>query len=135
MQQPSLGGRHPHGPAPVEYLPALTQILAAEKPGYRTAIVRRLERVSPGDDAAITALVRMALYDPEPSVRSAAVKALKRESPGRYGPKLIEAFRHPWQHVAEHAADAIVAYGFGRVDARAGRFPRRARPGGATFEP
>ena len=99
----------PRTRAPAEYLPALTQILAAERPAYRTSIVRQLEQVPPGDDAAIAALVRMALYDPEASVRGAAVKALKREPFDRYGSKLVESFRHPSRHVAEHAADAIVA--------------------------
>ena len=51
----------------------------------------------------------MALYDPEASVRGTAVKALKREPLDRYGTKLVDGFRHPSRHVAEHAADAIVA--------------------------
>jgi hypothetical protein len=94
---------------PAEFLPAMMQILAAEPAGYRIGLAAQLEDCEIGDDAAIAALVRLALYDPEASVRDAAVNALRRESREKVGPKLIEGFRHPGRHVAEHAADAIVA--------------------------
>jgi hypothetical protein len=105
----SLSGFSGTKRGPAEFLPAMMQVLAAEPAGYRVGLAAHLEDLPTDNEATITSLVRLALFDPEPSVREAAVKALRRESPDKVGPRLVQGFWHPWRHVAEHAADAIVA--------------------------
>jgi hypothetical protein len=90
-------------------LPGLMQILAVQAPKLRLEIVKMIEAQPPGDDVAIAALVRLALFDEEPEVRTAAVGALRREDASKYTSKLFEGLRYPWHVVAERAADAIVA--------------------------
>jgi hypothetical protein len=90
-------------------LPAAMQILAVQAPEFRIAIAKTLQTFPSGDDASISALVRLAVFDPESAVRKAAIDALKREPAEKYGPKLLEQLRYPWPVIADRAADAIVA--------------------------
>ena len=91
------------------FLPAFLQILGPKEGIYRAELIRRLPIYPTGDDAAIAALVRLALFDPAADVRSTAIKALEHEPVERYAAKLLEGFRHASPHVAEHTADALVA--------------------------
>jgi hypothetical protein len=95
------------GPKPIAGLPAAMQILAVQDPAFRTAIVRTLERVPVGENAKVDALVRLVLFDPDADVRAAAIRVLGPEPVEKYGPKLIDGFRHPWHVVAERTAEAI----------------------------
>jgi hypothetical protein len=93
---------------PSDFLPALMQILAPKEAVFRVELIRRLTKYPVGNDAVIGALVRLALHDPDAEVRSAAVGSLHCEPVEKYGPKLLEGFRHASPHVADHAADALV---------------------------
>ena len=77
-------------------LPALMQILAAQPGEWRKEMIRGMEKLPPGDEASIAALVRLALYDPDADVRKAATQrvyaANRRTSTGR---SCSEGFRHP----------------------------------------
>jgi hypothetical protein len=94
---------------PRDVLPGLLQILATQPAKHRVDLVRMLESLPPGDDAANAALVRLALFDADADVRKAAIQALQREPTAKFGPKLIDGFRYPWPIVGERAAEAMVA--------------------------
>jgi hypothetical protein len=111
-RQPSL----PSQPAkareantPAAALPALMQILAVEAPEYRDMIALSLQSRPIGDDASIAALVRLAIFDPDPKVRATASCGLRCEPMEKWAPKLLEGFRYPWPIVAERTAEALVA--------------------------
>jgi hypothetical protein len=60
--------------------------------------------------AASKALARLAIFDLAPEVREQALIALRERPFGDYRPTLIEGFRYPWAPVADHAAEALVAF-------------------------
>jgi hypothetical protein len=93
------------GPA----VPALMQILGPLPAPFRVELSRRWSSYAPDSDAVVAASVRLALFDPETDVRQAAVKTLEQLPVEKYGPKLVDGFRHPSPYVAEHAADAVAA--------------------------
>jgi hypothetical protein len=86
---------------------ALMQMLAAEPPGVRLALIDYLAALSHPE--ATRALARLAVYDPQRPVHEAAVKALKARPPRDYLDVLSAGLRYPWGAVAENAADAVVA--------------------------
>jgi HEAT repeat protein len=90
-------------------LSGLVEVLSTQPAKFRIAFVRSLQKLPEGDPAAISVLVRFALFDVDRDVRAAAVRALQREPVRIYGPKLLEGFRYPWPIVAERAADALIA--------------------------
>ena len=102
-EQAYAGGRV----EPTAGLPAAMQILAVQDPAFRVGMARILATLAAGDDATIDALVRLVLFDPDPRVRASANRALGHEPVEKYGPKLVDGFRHPWPVVAERAAEAI----------------------------
>src|SRR5262249_28324647 len=58
-----------------------------------------------------TALAQRAIFDLSPHVREAAVTALKTRPRITYRSVLLAGLRHPWAHVSDHAAEALVAVG------------------------
>jgi hypothetical protein len=89
-------------------LPGLMQILAVQAPMYRHELIRQLRTQTVDDDAATTALVRLALFDADAEVRQAAVKSLVRQPADKVGKQLMEAYRYPWHIIAERATEAII---------------------------
>jgi hypothetical protein len=57
--------------------------------------------------AAVEALTRIALYDPDADLRQKAVAALKTRPVTESRPYVIEGFAHPLSCVADHAATAL----------------------------
>jgi hypothetical protein len=89
-------------------LPAAMQVLSVQTPEFRIGISRTLRTFPAGDDAAINALVRLALFDPDLAVRRNALHGLQREPVEKFGLRLLEGFNYPWPVVAERTAEAIV---------------------------
>jgi HEAT repeat protein len=89
-----------------EAVPALEQLLMAENKSVRLVLVELLSRIE-GRQAS-EALAGHALFDLHPEVRQAAVKALQDRPAEEYGPALLRGLQHPWQPVADHAAEALV---------------------------
>jgi len=83
----------------------LWQMCQAEKDdirGVMTDVLKLLEK-----PAAIEALTRIALYDPDSDLRQKAVTALKTRPVAESRPYLVEGFAHPMSCVADHAATAL----------------------------
>jgi hypothetical protein len=88
---------------------ALIQMLQAEDEAQRTLLVEALSHVG---DAADVGLAERAVYDTSPTVRAAAIEALRIRSdrpPEVFRDVLLQALRHPWPPVADHATEALVA--------------------------
>jgi sugar lactone lactonase YvrE len=92
-----------------EAVPALQQLLMAENEAIRDVLVDQLARI-PGKKAT-AALAQRALFDLHPEVRKAALVALNKRPVEEFRQTLLEGFRYPWQAVADHAAEALVALG------------------------
>ena len=90
-------------------IPALQQLLMAERTPVRLVLAEILEKI-PGRDAT-RALARLAMFDLAPEVRDRALVALKARPVEDCRPALLEGLRYPWSPVADHAAEALVALG------------------------
>jgi hypothetical protein len=90
-----------------EAIPALVQLLMAERTPTRLVLVAVLRKIPRA--AATRALARLAVFDIAPEVRSKAIEALRDRPAEDYGPTLLDALRYPWPPVADHAAEALVA--------------------------
>jgi hypothetical protein len=90
-----------------EAVPTLVQMLQVENKPARLLLVELLAGI-PGP-AAGTALAQRALFDLVPEVRAAAVQALDDRPRPEYRATLLDGFRYPWDPVADHAAEALVA--------------------------
>jgi gluconolactonase len=103
--------RLPEGKAYVwlepEAIPALQQLLAAEDKDCRLVLVEVLARID--DKRATAGLVQRALFDLHAEVRAAALLALQTRPAADVDPLLLAGFRYPWDVVANHAAEALVA--------------------------
>jgi hypothetical protein len=82
------------------------QMLQVEKVAIRLELIKMLSAVK-GDKASV-ALAQRAVFDLSAEVREAAVKALKDRPAKEYRSVLLEAFRYPWDRVADRAAEALV---------------------------
>ncbi len=88
-------------------IPALMQLLMAERTPARLVLVEILGRIE--GPAASKALARLAIFDLDPEVREQALVAL-RDRPARdYRPSLLDGLRYPWAPASDHAAEALVA--------------------------
>jgi hypothetical protein len=90
-------------------IPALQQLLMAERTPVRIVLAEVLEKI-PGRDAT-RALARLAMFDLAPEVRERAVLALKTRPVEDSRTVLVEGLRYPRPPVADHAAEALVALG------------------------
>ena len=90
-------------------IPALQQLLMAERTPVRQVLVEALDRIE-GPEAA-KALARLSVFDLAPEVREKALLALKTRKADAYRPAMLEGFRYPWAPVADHAAEGLVALG------------------------
>ena len=88
-------------------IPALMQLLMAERTPARLVLIEVLSRIEGA--AASKALARLAIFDLDPDVREQALIALRDRPAGDYRPGLLEGLRYPWAPVADHAAEALVA--------------------------
>jgi hypothetical protein len=87
-------------------LRALQQLLMAEQPGLRFALVKKLAELK--GKGSSRALARRAIFDLHPTNRQVALAALKDRPGTDYVEELVEALRHPWAPAAVHAAEALV---------------------------
>ena len=83
-------------------LPAAMQILAVQDPRSRRTGFEN-DRNSGQGRCHDRRLVRLVLFDPDAGVRASATLALGSKPVAKYGPKLVDGFRHPWHVVAEEA--------------------------------
>jgi hypothetical protein len=90
-----------------EAIPCLMQMLQPEKRTIRQIMVKQLDSVD--HRSASEALAKVALYDLADDMRAEALQALAKRPADEYRQVLLEAFRHPWPPVADHAAEALVA--------------------------
>lgn len=88
-------------------IPTLQQMLQAENSPSRLLLIDLLAQIK--DQTASAALAQRALYDLSSEVRAAAIRKLADRPRDDYRAVLVEGFRYPWQPVAEHAAEALVA--------------------------
>jgi hypothetical protein len=90
-------------------IPALQQLLMAERTPVRLVLAEALEKI-PGREST-HALARLAIFDLAPEVRERALMALRARPAEDSRPALLEGLRFPWTPVADHAAEALVALG------------------------
>ncbi len=88
-------------------VPALHQILSAEKSAYRLQMAKHFNDVK--DPKATHSLIKLALFDVDAEVRIEALNSLDRRPSEGYRDQIMKAFRHPWPPIARHAAQAVVA--------------------------
>jgi hypothetical protein len=92
-----------------EALPTLVQMLQVEEKPVRLLLVELLSHMK--GRRPTTVLAQRALFDLDEDVREAAVTALRDRPAEEYRPILLSGFRYPWEPVADHAAEALVALG------------------------
>jgi sugar lactone lactonase YvrE len=90
-----------------EAIPALQQLLMAENESIRDVLAEQLARIE--GKKATQALAQRALFDLHPEVRKHALEALLNRPKDEYVSYVLNAFRHPWPVIADHAAEALVA--------------------------
>jgi hypothetical protein len=90
-----------------EAIPCLMQMLQPEKRTVRQIMVKQLGSID--HRSSSEALAKVALYDLADDMRVEALQALAKRPADEYRQVLLEAFRHPWPPVADHAAEALVA--------------------------
>jgi sugar lactone lactonase YvrE len=90
-----------------EAIPALQQLLMAENESIRDVLAEQLARIE--GKKATQALAQRALFDLHPEVRKHALEALLKRPKDEYVSYVLDAFRHPWPMIADHAAEALVA--------------------------
>jgi sugar lactone lactonase YvrE len=90
-----------------EAIPALQQLLMAENEAIREVLVEQLAGME-GSKGSV-ALAQRAVFDLHPGVRKFAIEALAKRPVEEYRQTLLDGFRHPWQPVVDHAAEAVVA--------------------------
>jgi hypothetical protein len=90
-----------------EAIPCLMQMLQPEKRTVRQIMVKQLSSID--HRSASEALAKVAVYDLADDMRTEALQALAKRPADEYRQVLLEAFRHPWPPVADHAAEALVA--------------------------
>lgn len=88
-------------------VPTLAQMLQTENTPLRMLMVEMLAKVD-GKEAGIV-LAQRAVFDVSPEVREKAIGTLRKRPSKEYQQFLIDALRWPWQPVADHAAEAMVA--------------------------
>jgi hypothetical protein len=111
----------------------LVQLLQVEAEPSRRLLIGELADL-PGA-AAGTRLAERALYDLSAAVRQDAVAALKRRPPEQFRQVLLDGLRHPWQAVADHAAEALAALDDRRAVAELVPLLEAPDPAGAIFDP
>lgn len=90
-----------------EAIPCLMQMLQPEKRAIRQIALKQLDAIE--HRSAGEALAKVALYDIADDMRAEAIQALAKRPADEYRQVLLEAFRHPWPPVADHAAEALIA--------------------------
>ena len=91
----------------VELVPAMEQVLQAERPVDRLMLVAYLATVD--DPTSTAALARRAVFDLSREVREQAVAALRKRPAEHYRAILLEGMQYPWLAARRHASDAFVA--------------------------
>ena len=89
----------------------LEQMLQVDVCEIRMKLVNDLK--DHGTPAAVSMLVDRAKFDLDSRVRSAAIKAIRELDQGDaelVRNRLMEGFEYPWHVVAEHSAEALVAF-------------------------
>ncbi len=89
----------------------LEQMLQVDVYEIRMKLINDLKHH--GTEAAVRMLVDRAKFDFDSRVRSAAIKAIKELNQGDaelVRNRLMEGFEYPWHVVAEHSAEALVAF-------------------------
>jgi hypothetical protein len=84
----------------------MMQVVQREGPIDRINVIGLLKDVK--EKSASDALAHLAVFDFGQDIREKAVAALRTRPPAEYRQVLLEALRHPWPPVAEHAAEALV---------------------------
>jgi hypothetical protein len=85
----------------------LVQMLQHQDSSIRLQLTETLAAIE--SPAATAALAERAIYDLSPSVRAAACNELRSRPPRDYHQQLLAGLRYPWEPVAVHAAQALVA--------------------------
>ncbi len=85
----------------------IEQVFQVESLSTRQQLIRLLTTFKTPETSQ--ALARRAVFDLAPQVRAAAVKTLKERPREEFRSVLLEALRYPWDAVASHAAEALVA--------------------------
>lgn len=88
------------------HLAVVNQVIPAEDPAARTALIRALSSIPRPE--ATRALARLAVFSTEEAVRARAIEALSVRLKEGSTEVLVAALSYPWPEVAEHAASAIV---------------------------
>jgi hypothetical protein len=114
-----------------EALPTLVQMLQVEEKPVRTLLVELLAQMNCRH--ASTVLAQRALFDLHEEVREAAVNALRDRPKEEYRAILLAGFRYPWEPIADHAAEALVALGDRDSIPRLVDLLERSNPGEPDF--
>jgi hypothetical protein len=94
-------------PLPHHLTPALNHMLQSENDATRALLVAAMSGID--TNYSTCCLAERAVFDLSPTVRAAAVQALVQRPREEFRPTLLDAFRHPWEPAAQHAAEALVA--------------------------
>ncbi len=88
-------------------VPALMQLLMAERTPVRLVLVHALARIR--GQVASKALARLAIFDLSPEVRDSALAALGDRPAAEYRPSFLAGLRYPWAPIADHAAEGLAS--------------------------
>lgn len=88
-------------------IPVMMQMMMAEKPEMRAVLIDTLAKID--GPRATAALAVRACTDLNRMCRTKAIEALNRRPREQYVGLLLTALRHPFDAIADHAAEALVS--------------------------